>query len=149
MFPNAALHSAYGMSEACSSITFRTLQRVEMSSAPAPASAQARRASHNAQKGTSQQVRGLLLEPQSAPVCAWGGSCAGLPAPGVEVRVMIGHECLRADAATSTSNTSSNSDHTERVGEVWTRGPHVMLGYWQDAHETQKVRCRAAACPRT
>lgn len=149
MFPNAALHSAYGMSEACSSITFRTLRRVEMSSAPAPASAQARRASDNAQKGTSQQVRGLLLEPQSAPAGAWGGSCAGLPAPGVEVRVIIGDEHLRADATASTSTSSSNSRHTERVGEVWTRGPHVMLGYWQDAQETQKVRCRAAACPRT
>lgn len=149
MFPNAALHSAYGMSEACSSITFRTLRRAEMPSALAPASAQARRASHDAREGGSQPARGLLLDLQSAPAGAWGGSCAGLPAPGVEVRVIIGDERLRADAATCTSNTSSNSDHMERVGEVWTRGPHVMLGYWQDAQETQKVRCRAAACPRT
>ncbi|GMH38364.1 hypothetical protein BSKO_06248 [Bryopsis sp. KO-2023] len=83
VFPNARLYTAYGMTEACSSITFQG-PFLPNSSGGAP------------------------LE-----------NCAGFPAPGIEIAV--------------------HSKNGTGEGEILTRGPHVMSGYWGQSEETTKA----------
>ena len=79
------------------------------------------------------------------------GSCVGYPAPGVEVMVLRspGDPPLEdgslleegpVDRPTSGSGSGSRaSSLTGPVGEVLTRGPHVMLRYWRDDKATKEV----------
>jgi len=84
------------------------------------------------------------------------GSCVGYPVPGVEVMVLsrspgalsLWNPCPEDgllgegpdDRSVSGSGSGSRaSSLTGPVGEVLTRGPHVMLRYWRDDEATKEV----------
>ncbi|CAI9292905.1 unnamed protein product [Lactuca saligna] len=90
VFSTAALFSAYGMTEGCSSLTFMTL---------------------NDPTTTSEQEEGV---------------CVGKAAPHVELKI-------------STEDSNSDSGH---VGQILTRGPHLMIGYWGDRDHHIPIKSR-------
>jgi len=119
LFPAAALTAAYGMTEACSSITFLPLGRPVSGDAPAA--------------------------PDGGPAGAgraWAGAvCVGLPPAGIEVavRLLAGGE----DAGGCDGGGGSGGGRPRPApapggapGEVLTRGLHTMLRYWGDARAT-------------
>ncbi len=143
IFPHASIMTAYGMTEAASSITFLTLRpypepQLQLPSSSCPAS-------HSSAAGPA------------------GGVCVGWPAPGVQVRIEASVEDQSADATTSTearssssatattSNGSPGSSSTSAgsskwsngtfsgVGEVLVRGPNVMSRYWATTEATSLV----------
>lgn len=84
LFPHAALHTAYGMTEAASSITFMRLPRQE-EGAGAPGSVGApggwlAQGSGSAGEGVCAAGSVAVLRSHLAPA-----SCAGFPGPGIEV----------------------------------------------------------------
>lgn len=85
LFPNAIVYTAYGMTEACSSITFDGPLELE------------------------SNIKGPAVS---------AGVCVGVPAPGIEIKI----------------NTGTATPQSE--GEVLTRGPHIMLLYWDQPDET-------------
>ncbi|GLU17540.1 hypothetical protein SLE2022_339020 [Rubroshorea leprosula] len=89
-FPRAKLLSAYGMTEACSSLTFMTLYDPTFESL-----------------GTLLPVS---AKTKSNPVHQQEGVCVGKAAPHVELKIC-----------------SEDSSH---AGRILTRGPHLMLRYW-------------------
>ncbi|XP_020099995.1 2-succinylbenzoate--CoA ligase, chloroplastic/peroxisomal isoform X2 [Ananas comosus] len=102
LFPRATICSAYGMTEACSSLTFMTLRNP-----------------------TLQKPRELLQSKyviRSELHCPkQEGVCVGKAAPHVELRI----------SGDQNSNSNSNSSYGSRlVGKILTRGLHVMVGYW-------------------
>jgi long-chain acyl-CoA synthetase len=71
--------------------------------------------------GLSESSPALTLNPPSAPQA----SCAGLPVLDTEIRIV---------------DNKGNSVAQGQAGEVWARGPQIMLGYWQRPEATaQKV----------
>ncbi|KAK9908834.1 hypothetical protein WJX75_003532 [Coccomyxa subellipsoidea] len=120
LFPYAHCTTAYGMTEACSSITFRPMQPEAdpfHSRSCAPVTS-----------------RGPASRPETRPASA-EGVCVGDPPPGIEVAVL----CSTSAAESSEMGTEEAAQSLPRVsavlgavGEVVTRGPHVMLGYWGD-----------------
>ncbi|XP_022885537.1 2-succinylbenzoate--CoA ligase, chloroplastic/peroxisomal isoform X1 [Olea europaea var. sylvestris] len=89
IFPKAKLLSAYGMTEACSSLTFMTL--------------------YNPTKDNHYHQ---LFDAKKSNLSCPGGVCVGKPAPHIEVRVRV--------------------EDSLNVGRILTRGPHVMLRYWDE-----------------
>lgn len=89
-FPRTTLISAYGMTEACSSLTFMTL--------------------YCPTGGRCSQLPGSVKKSTNS-VNRLGGICVGKPAPHVELKIQV------------------NDDSTQ-VGNILTRGPHLLLGYW-------------------
>lgn len=87
LFPNAALWSAYGMTECCSSITFARL--------PIHASI-----ARNAVDASMVYV--------------------GTPPAGIQIKI-------------SGQPVQQRGLGVDGIGEILTRGPHVMLRYWNDA----------------
>lgn len=120
LFPNAVISSAYGMTEAASSITFMV-----------PAIMQG-------------EEQGSLDTSSSSGVghissdCALGGVCVGLPAPGVQIAIAA-EDDASPSGGSGVGGSSSSTEAGPRVGEVLTRGPHVMSGYWEDPEQTMKV----------
>jgi acyl-activating enzyme 14 len=124
--PSAVLHTAYGMSEASSSITFVSVAEQQQLMMRADAGGGA---------GAPQQPAGV---------------CVGQPGPGIAVA--IDAAALAWDGADDSSSSgaaqapASPAGHCQQqghvVGEVLTRGPHVMLGYWRAGAAT-----RAALSP--
>eukprot|EP00878_Enallax_costatus_P041079 GHUV01047542.1.p1 GENE.GHUV01047542.1~~GHUV01047542.1.p1 ORF type:complete len:211 (+),score=89.86 GHUV01047542.1:96-635(+) len=117
LFPNALLYTAYGMTEASSSITFITLheqQRRQAAAAgvcvgwPAP--------------GIAVRTDPTALE-QQQQVIQSSSSCSTF---GNQQRPHQMQQQRLADH--STSNSSSSKGPT--AGEVCTHGPHLMSGYW-------------------
>ncbi|XP_010275958.1 PREDICTED: 2-succinylbenzoate--CoA ligase, chloroplastic/peroxisomal isoform X2 [Nelumbo nucifera] len=90
IFPSAKILSAYGMTEACSSLTFMTL--------------------HDPKEEFSGEPIQKEPEMTRSMVHRLGGVCVGKPAPHVELQVQ--------------------GDGSSPIGRIFTRGPHVMLGYW-------------------
>ncbi|PON54781.1 2,3-dihydroxybenzoate-AMP ligase [Parasponia andersonii] len=86
LFPRAKLLSAYGMTEACSSLTFMTLYDPTLQMVD------------NTKYITAHQQQGV---------------CVGKPAPHVEIKICF--------------------DESSHVGKILTRGPHVMLRYWEES----------------
>ncbi|KAK9088147.1 hypothetical protein Scep_027229 [Stephania cephalantha] len=95
LFPNAKLLAAYGMTEACSSLTFITLYE--------PSSVHPRNPLQEFIAVKSYSTNGV------------GGICVGKPAPHVELQI--------------------SSDGPSPVGRILTRGPNVMLKYWNQIPE--------------
>lgn len=139
MFPNAALYAAYGMTEACSSITFLTLHEL-VTSRGALASAARDIDLHHPHAAA---VTAVTLPPATL---AGGlmGLCVGGPPPGVEVKVLKGGPDTHRRGSSECSSTGRGT--AEASGEVLTRGPHVMLRYWKEEEETNKV-CMHARGP--
>jgi acyl-activating enzyme 14 len=118
------------MTEACSSITFATLLRPRGGGG------------------------GGSDEPPSSSAAAAAGlgpaaACVGFPAPGVQVRIAPLDGAAADDGGPSTSGRGGGrgggggdsggataAAGAAVVGEVWTRGPHLMSGYWHDAAAT-------------
>lgn len=133
--PAATVHTAYGMTEGASSLTFLTLwgpSRGATGGAAGPADPQA---SAPAMGGATEAAAAALGHQQAGrPV---GGVCVGRPPPGIELAIYqppAGEPQLHAAAG-------GGGDSRGRVllageGEVVTRGPHVMLGYWDDEDAT-------------
>lgn len=137
LFPVACCMSAYGMTEACSSITFRPMQL------------EAPTFSKHTASGSSIE-RGTAL---AASVCV------GEPPPGIEIAIM------RIDPTAESANgrfTGAGRSRPEivavpgEVGEVLTRGPNIMLRYLgvplplvHLARGTALYKCRARSCDDT
>ena len=81
------------MTEACSSITFMTLNDPKMQTTTDQALDQ-----------PTDRKLSLFYQQEGR------GVCVGKPAPHVELKI-----------------STENSDH---VGQILTRGPHLMIGYW-------------------
>jgi acyl-activating enzyme 14 len=106
LIPNATIYSAYGMTEGCSSLTFSTL------------------AEH------------FILETKNNNGGGGdhsGGVYVGCPPPGIELAI------LPASSTTIIPSPPINNKmkiSKEGYGEIITRGPHTMLGYWNDPEAT-------------
>ncbi len=70
--------------------------------------------------GLSESSPALTLNPPSAPQA----SCAGLPVLNTEIRIV---------------DSKGNSVAQGQEGEVWARGPQIMLGYWQRPEATAQT----------
>jgi len=133
VLPHAVISSAYGMTEAASSITFLVpatgfdlppagQQRQQPTAAVLAAGSSSNRSSdRSSSSSTSDSSRNP------------GGVCVGAPGPGVQV-------VIRSTAEAVASNGSGGG--APGVGEVLTRGPHVMSGYWRDAAQTARALSR-------
>ncbi|KAJ6980495.1 2-succinylbenzoate--CoA ligase [Populus alba x Populus x berolinensis] len=90
LFPKAKLLSAYGMTEACSSLTFMTL--------------------HDPTLQTPAQTLQAVDKTKFSSVHQPHGVCVGKPPPHVELKI--------------------SADEPSTIGRILTRGPHLMLRYW-------------------
>lgn len=123
LFPAADVLTAYGMTEACSSMTFQSLL---------PETALGQRSS-DAVSGSTPAER------HTGHIFA-AGVCVGRPPPGIEMAVLLSHSASDTpQMVTDTSLEMQISAEPDRAGEVLTRGPHVMLGYWGDPPATVAV----------
>lgn len=104
-FPRARIVTAYGMTEACSTIALREAAR---SCAAGRAGGAAEEAWRHVESTAEGRRGGGSVE---------SGMCVGRPAPHAEVAIM------REDGRLAGPG---------HEGEVLTRGTHVMTGYWND-----------------
>lgn len=141
-FPRAELLSAYGMTEACSSITFRHLR--DPAEAPNGCGGASACASPGGDRRAPQQDQ---LPPGAANV--------GWPAPGLQVMVApidqqggtgtadSGERSSGSGQGRSGLGAAADGDRpagsSSSVGEVLTRGPHLLSGYWRDPGATAQV----------
>ncbi len=113
VFPNTAVHTAYGMTEACSSMTFRLLFDPKHSMKPLS-----------------------LLTNQAGPEASpSSGVNVGSPPTGIEMSVLTssgGQLLCHGDEVASCIDRSGE-------GELLSRGPHVMMQYWRQPAETASV----------
>ena len=136
LIPNATVYTAYGMTEACSSLTFSTLidKHTEQQQHKGP---------YDGFRGVEVAQQSTLLEKDSSS--ADSGVYVGCPPPGIElaVRPMSLTTPLTTTQTMSSPPTSlpSNTKMKEKLsyegyGEVLTRGPNTMLRYWNDSEAT-------------
>ena len=127
-FPEATVHSAYGATEACSSMTFKLLGGPAYSG------------SHPSTGPT---------EPHADPPGAAGVN-VGAPPPGIEMAVLkspvaihlrAADEASLSDVTLAKGSQGSNACEASSVGEgeLLTRGPHVLTRYWGQPVETSQV----------
>jgi acyl-activating enzyme 14 len=129
-FTRARIVTAYGMTEACSTIALREAARSCAAGRAGGAGEEAWRHVDS----TAERRRGGGSSVES-------GMCVGRPAPHAEVAIR------RVDGRLA---------GTGHEGEVLTRGTHVMTGYWNDADvslpskpqrwERRGVRCVGFPC---
>ncbi len=116
LIPNATINSAYGMTEACSSLTFSTLV-----------------------DKTDFCRRQWEQQPGSGDDDT-SGVYVGCPPPGIELAILLLPTPPGAQPAASPSSLTNNSSQmkisNQGYGEVVTRGPHTMLRYWNDPEAT-------------
>ena len=130
--PNAVLTMAYGMTEACSSITFQPLGSAHQAWAAGGIAFGGSDGSKNPE-----------------------GVCMGLPPPGIEIAVLplrgvgSGVSGAGGEAARAGAGRAADAKGVCRGGhgEVLTRGPHVMLRYWGDPAATSTAFFLPAAAP--
>jgi acyl-activating enzyme 14 len=129
LFPNAQLSTAYGMTEGSSSITFISLPQ--------------------------QQQLMTAAAAGGAAAAAAAGVCVGWPAPGIAVKIhttaAAGSDDQQQQQQMLFSKSSSVTSNIQQqqlvpqasplhvVGEVCTRGSHVMQLYWQAPAATAKT----------
>ena len=106
-FPNATVHSAYGMTEACSSMTFKFLFSPQ-------------------QPLLATECSSFMLEAQPP------GLHVGAPPPGIEMAVLTDPSQGAANTHSEALRIMNSGQ-----GELLTRGPHVMTSYWNQPTETQ------------
>ena len=124
-FPQATVHSAYGMTEACSSMTFKLLVR--------PAC--------NGSHPSTGPTR-----PYADPPVASGVN-VGAPPPGIEMAVLKSpfktHFKTADEASSSGATPAKGANELEASsvgeGELLTRGPHVLMRYWGQPLETSQA----------
>ncbi|GIL81980.1 hypothetical protein Vretimale_1545 [Volvox reticuliferus] len=168
-FPSAELISAYGMTEACSSMTFRYLRGSSVPAAstsaaaaaapaaaarmwgapdsasnpgsshvgsgriPSPGGGSGREDNFVAEQVAAPMSRPAPVAPGSAQAKSTGSQCVGCPAPGVQIMIRPAEDlAVGAGMAPCGGEPGGESAPPYIVGEVLTRGPHVMLGYWED-----------------
>jgi acyl-CoA synthetase (AMP-forming)/AMP-acid ligase II len=107
-FPRARIVTAYGMTEACSTIALREAARSYAAGGAGGLGEEAWRHVESCAEG--RRGGGLSVE---------SGMCVGRPAPHAEVAI------LRADGQLAGPG---------HEGEVLTRGTHIMTGYWNDVN---------------
>ncbi|KAG2448988.1 hypothetical protein HYH02_005742 [Chlamydomonas schloesseri] len=145
-FPAAHLLSAYGMTEACSSMTFRHLRGPSHVAAGAAAgSCQLAQQLQLWAPPASSQAHGsgnCHAKPQAE---LEGAVCVGWPAPGVQVRVVrtaVADQQPQLQDEASPHGGNNSGDRVcapYQLGEVQTRGPHTLLRYWRDAAATAEA----------
>lgn len=125
LFPAAQVQSAYGMTEAASSITFSTV-RTPCSKASSSSGA--------------DSVALTLDAPQADDAAAAAaGVYVGRPPPGIELAVYQ-TDGLEGPLNEGSKDASSCGRITQQgFGEVLTRGPHLLLHYWGDPEATAAV----------
>ena len=155
LFPAATIQSAYGMTEAASSLTFATVWTPVEGARPAQEVAAGL-------LGTTTAAAAAVPGDDGSPHCeaseeeaagAAGGVYVGRPPPGIELAVFqpagaaleaaglaaLGVTAPQAAAPGSPAapaGTSTGRVVQQGQGEVVTRGPHVLLGYWEDEEAT-------------
>lgn len=142
--PAATVHTAYGMTEGASSLTFHTLWgpslRVSDSAAAEPADQPA--AASAASAGAATAAAELQQQQQAGGPA--GGVYVGKPPPGIELAI---YQPPAGELATlsGAGGLAGGGGGSGRIllageGEVVTRGPHVMLGYWDEEEATAAVQ---------
>ncbi|PRW57638.1 2-succinylbenzoate-- chloroplastic peroxisomal [Chlorella sorokiniana] len=119
--PAATVHTAYGMTECASSLTFATLW------GPGGAGLTNSAGSGSGGAGGSQ------------PAGPAGGVFVGKPPPGIELAIYLPPAGDAAEAGSGGGSGSGGGGGRVLLageGEVLTRGPHTMLGYWDDDDAT-------------
>ena len=146
--PAATVHTAYGMTEGASSLTFHTLWGPRRSGAAVRA----------------MQPAAAAAAAAAPPAGLPGGVYVGRPPPGIELAIYEppGGQPASDDSGAASSSGGGGGGGSRRVlasvrgspsgaapvasgggrvrlcgeGEVLTRGPHLMLGYWDDEDAT-------------
>ena len=121
-FPHATVHSAYGMTEACSSMTFKLLVSPAGSQSP--------------------------TRPHADPLPGSGVN-VGAPPPGIDMAVLKSSDETHSKIVDEASHGVAPTQGTKgvnavemssvREGELLTRGPHVLMRYWGQAVETSQA----------
>lgn len=148
LFPSAHLFTAYGMTEACSSMTFASLDMrpstaisSRSSQAATGPAAAAESASNSgaplgkpAYQNPSRDMAKSRSEAGRHDKSSGAGSIpVGWPPPGIETAIAP----LSADGSSSCKEIMLSDTP---AGEILTRGPHVMLGYWGDPESSAAAR---------
>ncbi len=119
-FPCARVLSAYGMTEAASSMTFLTLIHPTPNNTPGSAQPSTAAAAQN-----------------SVSADLWACAvCAGTPAPGIGLCIM---SAPQGEVVHSGGTGSVTALGPMQEGEIWTRGPHTFMQYWGNEVDTAKV----------
>lgn len=119
--PAATVHTAYGMTEGASSLTFATLWGPGGSGTISRSSADG---SGSSSSGRSADASSR--QPAGPP----GGVFVGRPPPGIELAIYQPPAGEAGDAGGGSCGSSGSGGRVLLAGEgeVLTRGPHVMLG---------------------
>eukprot|EP00892_Ulva_mutabilis_P001494 jgi/Ulvmu1/11345/UM075_0005.1 len=127
LMPHACIQSAYGMTEAASSITFLTLVPPPHMRGDSSCSSGGGGAAGAAGSGAETAA--------AAPADAGPSQCVGHPAPGIQVRIRCADGAPENSAEGSAAAASSPPEGSVEplcVGEVLIHGPQVTSGYWRD-----------------
>ena len=140
LFDAAHIVYTYGMTEACSSVTFIEAPVAAALHAGADHAtwlAAGEACTTSASTGvpvTEASARARALE-RTSECAAFAGTCVGWAPPHVELRLD-----QRATPRSGNGDGGGDGNELDAVGRLsQTRGPHVMLGYWGMPRETRAV----------